>query len=70
MHPVWTDVSPTHVNPRERSLVMKNAFRKASNWVLGRVLADVDAGACLPPDCCRRNRRMNCAACIVHDPSC
>ncbi len=49
---------------------MTNVFRKASNWVLRRVLSDVDAGACLPPDCCRRNRRMNCASCIVRDPSC
>jgi hypothetical protein len=49
---------------------MKSMIVKASNWVLGRVLADVDAGACYPPDCCRKNRRMNCISCIVRDPSC
>jgi hypothetical protein len=49
---------------------MKNVFKKASNWVLGRVLRDVDAGACYPPDCCRPNRRMSCIKCNVYAPSC
>jgi len=49
---------------------MKNMFMKASNWILGRVLSDVDAGACYPPDCCAKNRRMSCNACNVHYPAC
>jgi hypothetical protein len=39
---------------------MKNAINKLSNWVLGVFVPRVDAGACVPPECCAKNRRYAC----------
>lgn len=39
---------------------MKNAISKLSQSVLGMFVPRVDAGACVPPDCCAKNRRYAC----------
>ncbi len=45
---------------------MKNTISKLSNWVLGAFVPRVDAGACVPPECCAKNRRYAClGACTV-----
>jgi hypothetical protein len=46
-------------------------FNSVSKWILSKFLANVDAGACLPPECCAHQRRNNCSgACIVYYPAC
>lgn len=39
---------------------MKNTISKFSQRVLGMFVPRVDAGACVPPDCCAKNRRYAC----------
>lgn len=39
---------------------MKNMISKLSQSVLGAFVSRVDAGACVPPDCCAKNRRYSC----------
>ena len=45
---------------------MKNTISKLSQMVLGVFVSRVDAGACVPPECCAKNRRYAClGACTV-----
>lgn len=48
---------------------MKNTISKLSHWVLGVFVPRVDAGACVPHECCAKNRRYAClGACTVVTP--
>ena len=50
---------------------MKNAIHKMSSWVLGVFVPRLDAGACIPPDCCNWRTKYNCAGfCVNHADNC
>jgi hypothetical protein len=49
---------------------VKNTINKLSQMVLGVFVSRVDAGACVPPDCCAKNRRYACLGACTRNALC